>query len=245
MKIKKFLEKAAEEDREALINDRDVEFLASIGVDYEKKREAAKKEPDSSYYLNARTINYRALFSAIACFLVVAITAISLSLYFSLRSAPVESPIHYFDDNLVEADSNLLELNGDLQLFALTIDTEEYDVSIKRTYDSLSGDSLYFSLDFAAKKGLIKTFKLKVIVNKFYAYNGLSYTNELKEYQLADYILKYSETSQTMADTPFVTVNCKGEIQINEQSVYITEYEEMAMGQSTFIDTMKSIIKIN
>ena len=42
MKIKKFLEKAAEEDRESLINDRDIEFLASIGVDYNKKREAAK-----------------------------------------------------------------------------------------------------------------------------------------------------------------------------------------------------------
>ena len=242
MKIKKFLEKAAEEDREALINDRDVEFLASIGVDYEKKREAAKKEPDSSYYLNARAINYKALLAAIACFLVVAITAMSLSLYFSLRP----SPIHYFDDNFIEEKSDIQKLNEDLQLFTLNVDSDEYDVNIKRTYDSLSGDSLFYSLDAVAKTGLSKNFKLKVVVNKFYANEELPYaSDQLEEYQISGYILKYFESTQQMSGTLLISSSCMGELQIGEQCVYITKYEENAFGQSTFIDTMKSIIKIN
>ena len=242
MKIKKFLEKVAEEDRESLINDRDIEFLASVGVDYNKKREAAKNEPDSSYYLTAKSVNYKALFTGIALFLVVAITAISLSLYFSLRPAPIESPIQYFDDNFVEVDSSLQELNDDLQLFTLTVDSDEYDLSIKKTYDSVSGDNLYYSLDFVAKKGLSKKFKLKVVVNKSYEHEGLVYTDELKETPIVDYTLKYTEISQPMSG-PLVAVNGMGEIQIGEQWIYIVRYEEMAMGKSTFVETLQSLIQ--
>ena len=242
MKIKKFLEKAAEEDRESLINDKDIEFLASIGVDYNKKREAAKKEPDSSYYRTARAVNYKALFTSIACFLIVAITAVSLSLYFSLKSPSVEPPIHYFDDNFLEVDSNLEELNSDLELFVLTVDADVYNVSIKRTYDSLSGDNLYYSLDFTAKNGLGKKFEFDIVVNKFYEHNELSYTLEIKETQFSDYTIKYYENFQSISGTPFVIIDSKGEVQIGEQSIYITKYEEKSLGQSTFIETLQSLI---
>ena len=241
MKIKKFLEKVAEEDRESLINDKDVEFLASIGVDYNKKREAAKKEPDSSYYRTADAINYKALLASIACFLIVAITAISLSLYFSLKPDPVGQ---YFEDNFIEEISDLQHLNEDLELFTLNVDFDEYDVNIKRTYDSLSGDNLFYSLDFKAKNGLIKNFKLKVIVNKFYEYEGLSYTDELKENSFSDYTLKYYESVEPMAE-PLVSVNCMGEIQVGEQWIYVPRYEELAIGQSTFIDTLQALIQFN
>ena len=244
MKIKKFLEKAAEEDRESLINDKDIEFLASIGVDYNKKKEAAKKEPDSSYYLTAKSVNYKALFAGIACFLIVAITAVSLSIYFSLRTPPVESPIHYFEDNFVEVDSNLQELNADLLLFELTVDTDEYDVSLRKTYDSVSGDNLFFTLEFTSQQGLSKKFRFVIIVNKYYEHEELTYIEELKETQISDFTLKYYEISRPMSGTPFVNVDCMGEIQIGEQWIYITKYEERAIGQSTFIDTLQSLISI-
>ena len=247
MKIKKFLEKAAEEDRESLINDKDIEFLASIGVDYNKKREAAKNEPDSSYYRAAKAVNNKTLFTGIALFLIVAITAISLSLYFSLRPTPVEPPtipappIQYFDDNLVEVDSSVQELNDDLQLFTLKVNSDEYDVDIKRTYDSLSSDTLYYTLDFTSKKGSSKNFKLKIVVNKYYESDELTYTDEFKEYQLSDYILKYFENSQQLSG-PLISVDCMGEIQIGEQWIYVINYKERAMGKSTFVETLQSLI---
>ena len=238
MKIKKFLEKAAEEDRESLITDKDIEFLASIGVDYNKKREAAKREPDSSYYLTAKSVNYKVLFTSIACFLVIAIAVISLSLYFSLKPAPVEPPTHYFEDNYVEVDSNLEELNNDLKLFILTINTDENDVDIKRTFDSVSGDDLFFTLEFA---GFSKRFRFDIVVNKFYTHNELVYTEELREEQFSGYTIRYFEQSQPMSG-PFINVSCKGEMQIGEQWIYIVRYEEVAMGHSTFIDTLQSLI---
>lgn len=244
MKIKKFLEKAAEEDRESLINDKDIEFLASIGVDYNKKKEAAKKEPDSAYYLTAKSVNYRALFAGIACFLIVAITAVALSIYFSLKTPPVESPIHYFEVNFVEVDSNLHELNDDLKLFSIEVEENAYKVDIKRTYDSVSGDDLFFTLEFTAKQGLSKKFRFDVIVNKYYEHEELTYIEELKETKISDFTLKYYEIYRPMSGTPFVNIDCMGEIQIGEQWIYITKYEERAIGQSTFVDTLQSLISI-
>ena len=243
MKIKKFLEKVAEEDRESLINDKDIEFLASIGVDYNKKREEAKKEPDSSYYRTAKSVNYRVLFAGIACFLVVAITVVSLPLYFSLKKSPVEPPIQYFDDNFVEVSSNLQELNADLQLFTLIVDDSVFNVGVKRTYDSLSGDDLFFTLEFTSKQGLGKKFIIEIVVNKNYEHEELIYIAALNETPFSDYTLKYSEISKPMSGTPFVNVDCKGEIQIGEQWVYVTKYEERALGKSTFIDILQSLIE--
>ena len=241
MKIKKFLEKVAEEDRESLIDDGDIEFLASKGIDYDKKREASQNEPDSSYYRAAKPLNNRALFAGIACFLVVAITAVALSLYFSLKPSPVDSPIHYFEDNYIEVDSNLQELNDDLQLFSLTVDENNYRVSIRRTYDSLSGDDLFFTLEFVAKQG--KKFTVDIVVNKFYTHDELPYSNfdKLTEANLSEYAVKYEEISQPVSG-PFITVNCMGEIKIGDQWIYIIHYNETAIGQSTFVNTLESLI---
>ena len=244
MKIKKFLEKVAEEDRESLINDGDIEFLASIGVDYNKKKAAAAKEPDASYYLTARTFNPKALMIGIACFL-VAVIAVSIILYYYLKPAPVTPPLQYFEDNFVEADSNLQELNTDLKLFSINVDEAEYELGVKRTYDSVSGDDLYFALELNSKRGLSKKFRLEIVVNSLYEHDDLVYNKEPVEEQFSEYKIKYAETNNPMVGSPFITVECRGEIQIGEQYIYITKYDEMAFGQSTFIETLQSIISFN
>ena len=240
MKIKKFLEKVAEEDRESLINDGDIEFLASIGVDYNKKKVATAKEPDSSYYLKARAFNQKALMIGSACFL-VAVIAVSIILYYYLKPAPV----HYFEDNFVEVDSNLQELNSDLKLFSMTIDEAEYELGIKKTYDSLSGDDLFFTLELYAKRGLSKKFRLEVVVNSLYEHDDTAFDKEPIEKQISEYTIKYTETANPMSGSPFITVECRGEMQIGEQYIYITKYDEIALGQSTFIETLQSIISFN
>ena len=244
MKIKKFLEKVAEEDRESMINDGDIEFLASIGVDYNKKKVAAAKEPDASYYLTARAFNPKALMIGIACFL-VAVIAVSIILYYYLKPAPVAPPVHYFEDNFVEVDSNLQELNSDLKLFSMTIDEAEYELGVKKTYDSLSGDDLYFTLELYSKRSLGKNFRLEVVVNSLYEHDDTAFDKEPIEKQISGHTIKYAETTTPMSGSPFITVECQGEMQIGEQYIYITKYDEIALGQSTFIETLQSIISFN
>ena len=240
MNIKKFLEKVAEEDRESKITEKDKEFLSSIGVDYNKKIEAAKKEPEASYYLTADNFNYKALLITVACFILVALI-ITISLYFSLKPDPITPPIHYFDDNFVSVDSDLHELNADLELFSLTVDESEYDLTIKKTYDSLSGDNLFYTINFT---GLNQKFKFDIVVNKFYTHDNLTYTEELKEAQISEeYTIKYMETSKAMGGgMPLVAVTIMGEMQIGEQWIYVVKYEERAFGKSTFIETLESLI---
>lgn len=244
MKIKKFLKKVAEEDRESLINDKDVEFLASIGVDYNKKKIAAQNEPKASYYLTAGAPNYKVILICLACFIVAAIT-VTIILYNYFKPALVEPPIQYFEDNFVKVDSDLDELNADLELFSLAVNENDYDLKIKKTYDSLSGDNLYFSLNFNQQNGFKKSFKLDIIVNRLYKYKQFLYDREPVETKISEYTFKYVEDIEAMPGTPFSTVTCKGEMQIGEQCIYIVTYEEMALGQSTFIETLQSIISFN
>ena len=240
MKIDKFLEKVAEEDRESMINDRDIEFLASIGVDYNKKKIAAAQEPEASYYLTARSFNPKALIICIASFL-VAVIAVSIILYIYLKPARVK----YFQDNFVEVESDLQELNSGLKLFSMTIDETEYELGVKRTYDSLSGDDLYFTLEFSAKQKLSQKFRLEIVVNKLYEYEELIFDMEPVEEQITEYTIKYTEKSKPMSGSPFIEVECRGKMKIGEQYIYITKYEEVALGQSTFIESLQALIRFN
>ena len=241
MDIKKFLEKAAEEDREAQVTDRDIEFLASIGVDYEKKREAAKNAPDSSYYLTKNTFNQRAFLISMACF-VVAVIAVAMILYFCLKP---KSPLQYFADNFVDVESDIQELNGDLQLFSIIADNDAYVVEINKTYDSVSGDNLFYSLSFISKRGVGLKLKLDIVVNSLFEHDEIPYLGELKEAQLSGYPVKYTEKSMAVSGTPFYSVSCKGEIQIGKQWIYITDYEETSLVQNPFLTTMQTIISFN
>ena len=64
-------------------------------------------------------------------------------------------------------------------------------------------------------------------------------------YLYSEYTIKYTEISKTMPGTPFVKVTGKGEMQIGAQWIYVEKYEEMALGQSTLIETLQSIISFN
>ena len=243
MKIKKFLEKVAEEDRESLINDKDIEFLASIGVDYNKKRDAAKEEQDSSYYRTKSADNRKALIISVACS-IVALFAVILILIYSLKPAPFEPPIEYFEDNFIEAESSLQELNGDLQSFSLIVNTDVYRVKTTRVYDSLSEDNLYYKLELTTYQVPTKILSFDIVVNSNYHHEEIRYTSELIETQISEYTVKYTEESVVL-ELPFSNVNCMGEMQIGNQWIYIINYEEMALGQSTFIETLQSLIVFN
>lgn len=237
MKIKKYLEKVAEEDRESLIDDKDIEFLASIGVDYNKKREEDKKKPKSSYYLTAPAFNYKAFLISASCFLVVAI-AVFLIVYYVLK--PFEPPVGYLDNKDKES-SNLQTLNEDLDLFTLVVDESEYELDITRFFDKSSGESLYYSLIFT---GAMKSFNIDFVVNSQYNYDKEPYLYELKEAQISNYTLKYTEISVPVQGFPFYEISCRGEIQIGEQWIYITSYNETNL-QNTLVETLQDIISFN
>ena len=238
MDIDKFLKKVAEEDRESLINDKDIEFLASIGVDYNKKRIAAQNEPPASYYLTAKSFNYRVLWVCLAIFIVAVIT-VSIILYSYFKPNLVEPPIQYFEGNFVKVDSDIDELNADLELFSLVVNENDYDLLIEKTYDSLSGDTLYYRLNISLQNG--KLFKLDIVVNRLYEYKQFSFDREPVETKISGYTLKYVEDIEEMFP-PLTKVTCKGEMQIGGQWIYIEKFEEMTLGQSTFIETLQSII---
>ena len=237
MKIKKFLEKVAEDDRESLIDDKDIEFLASIGVDYNKKREEDKKKPQASYYLTAPAFNYKTFLISASCFLLAAIVVLMIVWYFL---KPFEPPVGYLEGTEVEP-SSLQTLNSDLDLFTLIVDEGEYEITINRAYDKSSGKSQYYNLIFT---GLMKSFSLDIVVDSQYKYDKEPYAGTLKQAEISDYMLNYIETSSKMPDFPFYEISCQGEIQIGEQWIYITKYNETNL-QNTLVDTLQSIINFD
>lgn len=234
MKIKKFLEQVAEDDRESLVDDKDIEFLASIGVDYNKKREEDKNKPQASYYLTAPAFNYKAFLISASCFIVVAI-AVFLIVFYSLK--PFEPPVGYLDAD-GEESSNLQVLNSDLDLFTLTVDDGEYELDITRFYDKSSNNSVYYTMIFT---GTMKSFNFDIVVNSEYEYKEKDYSGELKKAQISGYTLNYIETLSQVPGFPFYEISCKGEMQIGEQWIYITSYNETNL-QNTLVETLQEII---
>ena len=131
-----------------------------------------------------------------------------------------------------------------MKLFSLILNDDEYNVDIKKTYDSLSGDSLFYKIDVFSKIGLNKEFKLDIVVNNKYEHDVLQYLKEpvITQFSDSSYNIKYTESIMIIA-APLITAQCKGEMKIGNQWIYITSYEETALERSTFIDTLESIIQ--
>ena len=234
MNFKKRFEKRIEEDKKSMYTESDREFLKVL-------QGMAVECPEGEVIAKPR--NYKKpLIISVACFLVVAL-ALSLILYYTLSPKPDD--IFYLTDNFVEVDSDMDELNSDLVLFSLEADETKYSIDVKRVYDSVSTDTLYYRLiinnatqDFSLK------IEFEIVVNKNFIHDNMNYRTEKLESTISTYSLIYTQDITPSALSGFSNVDCIGEMKIGKQWVYIMKYQELSLGEGTFIETLQSMIHI-
>lgn len=235
MSFRKRFDKLIEEDKKSRITEKDRAFLASL--------ESMIVEPPQGE-VKVKTFNYRAVLICVACALVAALT-ILLIFYYTLKPNSFDPPIEYFEDYFETVESDEIELNGDLILFTFEVDKSRYIVEINRTYDSLSGDTLYYTLFITnATPDFTLSAKYEIVVNENYTHTDINYRREIIETEISGYSIKYTQdiTSENVFGMTVNTVECIGEIQVGTEWIYITKYQETSLTEGTFLETLQSMI---
>lgn len=232
MNFKKRFNKRIEEDKRSMLTESDMAYLATL-------QSMVVERPEGEVI--AKPLNYKKpLLISVACFLAVAL-ALSLVLYFTLTK---QKGIFYQDDNFREVVSSVEMLNSDLLDFSLVVDENKYSADVQKVYDSVSGDTIYYKLTL--NDGQRLSVQFEIVVNKNYTHSEMLYGWELFESAVSGNRLIYTQniTSSSVAGIAVNTVVCTGEIKIGNQWVYIIGYQEISLGEGTFVDFMQSIIQI-
>ncbi len=111
------------------------------------------------------------------------------------------------------------------------------DYTIYLNYDSVSGDYLYYNIEYST---LFADFKILIDINKNYSIK-FKLGEDISYKQLSDYIMKYEKVE--MSDANSNTVNYKGVIEIRSEIVYIEYRQLVDLGEQTFFDDVQSIVK--
>lgn len=237
MNFKKRFEKRIEEDKKSKITESDMAYLATL-------QDMVVERPEGEVI--AKPFNYKKpLLISVACFLVAALT-VSLILYYTLF--PKSENIFYFEYNFVTVDSDVAELNSDLTLFTFEADEEMYAVKVKRTYDSVSGDTILYILDINnVTQDMSLTTQLEIVVNENYTHPALNYNEEIIESEISGYKIIYTQNiaPEILAGITINTVECMGEMQVGKQWIYVTYYQEVSLAEGTFVETLQSMLHFN
>lgn len=234
MNFKKRFEKRIEEDKKSMYTESDMAFLATL-------QNMVVGRPDGEVV--AKRIDYKKpLLIAGACFLVVAL-ALSLILYYTLSSTSVGEK-YYLDYNRDSVESTVEELNSALDLFSFEANESLYNIDVKKYYDKESEDTLYYNLSINTTHGLGFNAEIDIVVNKNFIHDSINYRSEKLESMILGYTLIYTHDITPTAITGINTVNCMGEIKVGNQWIYINSYEELSMGEGTFVETLQSMIHI-
>lgn len=258
MNFRKRFDKRIEEDKRSMLTDGDMEFLNSL-----QNMVAERSEDTREGNVKVKTFNYKVLLMVVAA--VLALTfAVLIILYYTLDSGnlnpvepspeingstdpanPTDPPFEYYSDNFVKAMSDTEELNGDLILFKFRTDESKYSVDIEKTYDSVSGDTLFYTLKISNTTPDIPLLAtLEIVVNKNFNYDAIWYNNELIEATLSGYSIKYTQdiTSTSVDNVTINRVECRGQMQIGDQFLYVIQYQETSLTEGTFLETLQSML---
>lgn len=233
MNFKKRFEKRIEEDKKSMYTESDRTFLVTL-------QDMVVERPEGEVV--AKHFDFKKLLLiAVACFLAVAL-ALTLVLYFTLSPKPADD-IFYLTDDLDSVESNVAELNSDLKLFYFQADESKYNVDVAK-YCSDNDDTLYYKLYISAIQGLGFNAEIDIVVKKNVIHDEINYKKEKLESTISVYTLIYTQTITPIASTGINTVDCIGEMKIGSQFLYIVKYQELTMGEGSFVENIQSMIHI-
>ncbi|MBD5636452.1 MAG: hypothetical protein HDP28_01340 [Clostridia bacterium] len=226
MNVKKYLKKQAKEDLKALETDSDREFLARL-------KESVAENPKPK-----RNKNWLwAIPSSVAvCAAILVGTLVPLS---------GGSDIKYDDLNFVQAKSDLTEFVGASK--GLTVQfTEGQTVEVKRTYDSVSGDDIYYTLSInETSVNAYYTLEARVIVNKKYEFKNFVIDEDYDTKIYAHYSIIYKQDVTVDTDTGVNLVTCNAKIDKLKYDIYVTNYEELSIENGSFLTVIANLFDFN
>lgn len=145
--------------------------------------------------------------------------------------------VKYDELNFDRVDSNPTELFAALDNLTINI-AEERIVSVLRTYDSLSGDNLFYTMSIDDFPYIMD---IKIVVNNKYEFNDFVIDENFITKIYSDYSVAYIQ--KITYDTDFETnlVQCTAKLDSEKYDIYITNYKEYSDEEGTFLEYIDNL----
>lgn len=229
MKIKKFLEQQAEQDRQAILSESDAEFLRETKAKINAKSSPAPRRTSRLRYWIIGAAGSLASIIVLVCVLVF--------------YPSTQTDFTYYENNFVQSDSTIQAMDEDMREFIFNIDDSLYSVKVQKTTDSVSGDTIMYQADVASLDTLINI-NFVAVCNKNYRYKGFQITNQYMIEELSSYDIHYDAKITPDPDFGIDKFNAQAQIQKGTEYIYITNYSETMLDeQPRFFDIIQSIIQ--
>ena len=225
MNIKRYFKKQAKEDRQAILDEDEGKTLRALGIEIPEKKSRRR-----AWIAGAAT----AASLAVACVFV----------FYPFSPQPSESPpVEYLESNFVTENSTIEKMNSELHDFTLTFDETAYQVSLTRTYDSVSNEVLYYKL-YINSYDFLLSFDLHITCNKNYHTSDFAFSKPIFVEDLPEYTITYQQdTSIDPQFDPVEAISCMAEIKGEIDRIYITNYKEVLLDPDhTFFDSIQGFI---
>lgn len=146
--------------------------------------------------------------------------------------------VKYDTKNFVQTDSSLTELDGALSGVAMHV-MQEHAKNIKRTYDSVSKDDMFFTLNVEeVTEDVFYKFNAVVVVNGNYDLEDFEFEAKTVTETYSDFTVEYSRTVEHDSDTEMNLVRCTARIEHGKYKIYIMNYKEYSSENGTFLEVL-------
>lgn len=143
--------------------------------------------------------------------------------------------------NFVTENSTVAQMNSELHDFSFSIDENVCRIFIKRTYDSVSGEPLYYQLVVNRHDNSLYG-EFYITCNKDYHYKNFIFSSTPVTETLPQYAITYQSESSMNTQYGVEKISCKAEIKGKIDCIYITQYDELLHDGHTFLDSVQTFI---
>lgn len=226
MNVKRYLRKQAQEDLKALETEGDREFIAQL-METVGERHVPKPKRNKNWLW--------AIPSATAvCAAVLVGTLVPWT-------GEIKFEDKYFVDEVMTIETFADALNGlDIHI------SENQDVFVKKTYDTVSGQDLYYTM-------LVSEFMddayyavhTRIIVNEKYEFEDFILDDSFTTQDCGHYSVYYKQEFTEDSQTGINSVRGTAKIDGLKYEIYITEYDEFSLGSGMFLDVIAGLFDFN
>ena len=157
---------------------------------------------------------------------------------------PGEKHVVYYEKDLQSSESNIDNLNVELEDFQVDLGENLIVKDIKRTIDGPSGDLLFYEMKLQTADDLVQT-SMTVICNRDCDYNPLSQNLILEQTQLPNYTISYYIRSSLNPTFQCQNINACAKIEGANNIIYLTDYKEIAFDEGgTLFEFIQNLVRV-
>ncbi len=227
MNVKRYLRKQAQEDLKALETEGDREFISQL-METVGERHAPKPKRNKNWLW--------AIPSATAvCAAVLVGTLVPWT-------GEIKYEDKYFVDEVTTIETLADALNGlDIHI------SEDQDVSVKKTYDSVSGHDLYYTMLVSEFTETVDyAIETRIIVNEKYEFEDFVLDDSFVTQDCGHYSVYYKqEFTEDYTNTGLNSVQGTAKIDGLKYEIYVTSYKESTLGSGMFLNVIAGLFDYN